>query len=162
MTAAHPSLPPLLFADTATSADQLYFSRVAVHDPFIAFGVGDRRITVQSALEFGRVKKASVFDEVLSLEEWRARAAKRWPRKHVGPAEIIAELAKAYRVRGFRVAEDFPTKLYLSLRALHVRLEVVDGPLFPERETKSSKETATIKQGNGLCSVVFIVAQRIL
>src|ERR1019366_8753964 len=67
-TVARTPLPPLLYADTATSSDQLYFSRVSVHDPFIAFGAGGKRITVQSALEFGRIKKARTFDAVLPLE----------------------------------------------------------------------------------------------
>ena len=74
---ARTPLPPLLYADTATSSDQLYFSRVSVHDPFIAFGAGGKRITVQSALEFGRIKKARTFDAVLPLEAWRARAIAR-------------------------------------------------------------------------------------
>jgi len=104
---AHTSLPPLLFADTVTSADQLYFSKVDVHDPFIAFAAGRKRITVQSALEFGRIKKAETFDVVLPLEAWRAKAAKRWPRRRVGSAEIIAELARAYRIHTFRIADDF-------------------------------------------------------
>ena len=30
--------PPLLYTDTLVSADMLYFGRVEVHDPFIAFG----------------------------------------------------------------------------------------------------------------------------
>lgn len=156
------TLPPLLYADTAANTDQLYFSRVAVHDPFIAFGAGERRITVQSALEFGRVKKAGVFDEVLSLEDWRGRAAKRLPRRQIGPAEIISELARAYRIKGFRVAEDFPTKLFLSLKALRVHVEVATGPLFPEREVKTPAEAAAIRGGNRLCSIGFTVAETIL
>jgi Xaa-Pro aminopeptidase len=155
-------LPPLLYAETSTSSDQLYFSRVDVHDPFIAFGVGEKRITVQSALEYGRVKKAGVFDEVLSLEEWRAKAAKRWPRRAAGAAEIIAELATAYRVRGFRVAEDFPAKLFLTLRTLRVNLEIADGPLFPEREIKTAAEATAIREGNRLSSIGFTVAEEIL
>lgn len=155
-------LPPLLYADSASSADQLYFSRVDVHDPFIAFGVGDRRITVQSALEFGRIKKARTFDEVLSLETWRARAGKRWPRRRVGAAEIIAELARAYRVRAFRVADDFPVALFLKLRSLGLRLELADGPLFPEREIKSAREATAIRDGNRLCELGFTVAEDIL
>jgi Xaa-Pro aminopeptidase len=156
------SLPPLLFADTTTSADQLYFSRVDVHDPFIAFGVRGKRVTVQSALEFGRIKKARTFDAVLSLEEWRARAAKRWPRRHVGPAEIIAELARSYHIPAFRVAEEFPVALYVKLRSLGLRIEIAEGPLFPEREIKSAREAAAIQEGNRLCSVGFTVAERIL
>lgn len=159
---ANTSLPPLLFADTTTSADQLYFSRVDVHDPFIAFSTGARRITVQSALEFGRIKKARTFDEVLPLEAWRERAVQRWPDRRVGPAEIIAELARAYHVRGFRVADDFPATLFLKLRSLGVRLELAEGPLFPEREIKSAREAAGIREGNRLCSVGFTVAEDIL
>lgn len=154
-------LPPLLYADTS-NADQLYFSRVDVHDPFIAFGAGRRRITVQSALEFGRIKKARTFDEVLSLETWRARASQRWPRRTIGAAEIVAELARAHRIRGFRVADDFPVSLFLGLRALGVRLELAKGPLFPEREVKSAKEAAAICEGNRLCALGFSAAERIL
>ena len=156
------SLPPLLFADTTTSADQLYFSGVDVHDAFIAFGVGTKRITAQSALEFGRVKKTGSFDAVLPLEEWRARAAKRWPRRRVGTAETIAELARAYRVQAFRISDDFPAALYVALRKLGVRLELSHGPLFPEREIKSPAEAAAIAEGNRLCSIGFAVAEKII
>lgn len=159
---ARSPLPPLLYADTASSADQLYFSRVEVHDPFIAFGVGSRRLTVQSALEFGRVSKARTFDEVLRLEEWRARAEKRWPGRRVGPAEIIAELAHAYRVKGFRVSDDFPASLYIKLNNLGVRLELAGGELFPEREIKSAAEAAAIREGNRLSAVGYAVAEKIL
>lgn len=159
---ARSPLPPLLYADTATSADQLYFSRVGVHDPFIAFGVGKKRITVQSALEFGRVKKARTFDEVLPLETWRARAEKRRPGHRAGPAEIIVELATAYRVRGFRVADDFPAALFLKLRALGLHVETAGGALFPERELKTAAEAAAIREGNRLSAVGYTVTEKIL
>ena len=159
---ARSPLPPLLYADTATSSDQLYFSRVSVHDPFISFGVGAKRITVQNALEFGRIKKARTFDAVLPLADWHARAAKRWPRRKVGPAEIILELARAYRLRGFRVPDDFPVALFLKLRALGLRIEPAGGPLFPEREVKTDAEAAAIREGNRLSAVGFAAAEALL
>ncbi len=159
---ARSKLPPLLYADTGTSSDQLYFSRVAVHDPFIAFEAGGKRITSQRALEFGRVKKARTFDVVLAQEEWQARAARRWPNRRIGIAEIIAELARAYRVRGFRVPDDFPVALYLKLRALGVRVEPAGGELFPEREIKTAAEAAAIREGNRLSAVGFAAAEAIL
>ena len=155
-------LPPLLFADTHTSADQLYFSRVDVHDPFISFLAGGKRITAQNALEFGRVLKAGTFDVVLPLEEWRARAAKRWRRRRVGIAETIAELARAHHVSAFRIADEFPSALYVSLHKLGLRLELSGGPLFPEREIKSSTEAAAIREGNRLCSLGFSIVEKIL
>ena len=155
-------LSPLLYADTATSSDQLYFSRVGVPDPFISFGLGKKRLCVQNALELGRVKKARTFDAVLPLADWQARAAARWPRRKAGPAEIIAELARAYRVRGFRVPDDFPVALFLRLRALGVKVEPAGGPMFPEREIKSDAEAAAIRAGNRLSAVGFAAAEAIL
>lgn len=155
-------LPPLLYADTGTSADQLYFSRVGVHDPFISFGAGRKRYTVQSSLEFGRVKKARTFDAVLPLEAWRDRARRRHPDRRVGVAEIIVELAKAHRVAGFRVADDFPAGLFLKLRDLGLKLELADGPLFPEREIKTAAEAKAIREGNRLSAVGFAVVEDLL
>ena len=159
---ARSPLPPLLYADTATSSDQLYFSRVGVPDPFISFGLGNKRLCVQNALEFGRVKKARTFDTVLPLADWHARAVARWPRRKIGPAEIIAELARVYRVRGFRVPDDFPVALFLKLRALGVKVEPAGGPMFPEREIKSDAEAAAIREGNRLSAVGFAAAEAIL
>ncbi|HVU23167.1 MAG TPA: Xaa-Pro peptidase family protein [Opitutus sp.] len=156
-----PTLPPLLYADTA-NADQRYFSGVEVPDPFIAFADGRRRIGVLSALEFGRVKKAGTFDRVLPLETWRERAGQRRRHRPVGVAETIAELARAHRIRAFRVADDFPAALFLKLRSLGLKLKLAGGPLFPERETKTAAEAAAIREGNRLCSVGFSVAEKIL
>lgn len=159
---ARSPLPPLLYADTATSADQLYFSRVEVPDPFIAFGAGARRISVQRALEFGRVTKAGTFDEVLAQEEWQVRAEKRFPGRKVGVAEIIAELARAHHVRGFRVPDDFPAGLFVKLGGLGVKLQLADGELFPGREIKTPAEAAAVREGNRLCAIGYAVAEKIL
>ncbi len=155
------SVPPLLYASTHTSADMLYFGRVEVHDPFIAFGAGRRRITAQRALEFGRVKRTSVFDAVLPHEEWLARAQKRYGTK-AGVAETIVELARAHALRRFRVADDFPANLYVKLVKLGLKLDFANGLLFPEREIKTAAEAAQVREGNRLCSVGFTAAEKIL
>jgi Xaa-Pro aminopeptidase len=152
---------PLLYADTHASADMLYFGRVEVHDPFIALGVGGRKITVQSALEFGRVKKTGAFDVVLPREKWLARARELYGPK-AGVAEIIAALAAHYRLRYFRVADDFPASLYVKLTKLGLRLTFADGLLFPEREIKTDREADCIREGNRLCTVGYAVAEKIL
>jgi len=155
------TLPPLLYASTHHSADMLYFGRVEVHDPFIAFGAWGKKYTVQSALEFGRVKKTGDFDVVLPLEACRARARARY-RGPAGPAEIIATLAREHGLRRFRVADDFPAHLYVKLTKLGLKLEFAGGLLFPEREIKSAREVEWIREGNRLCSVGFTVAEQIL
>ena len=152
---------PLLYADTHASADMLYFGRVEVHDPFIALGVRGKKITVQSALEFGRVKKTSVFDVILPREKWLARAQELYGAK-AGVAEIIATLAGHYRLRHFRVPDDFPASLYVKLTKLSLKLVFADGLMFPEREIKSDWETQCIREGNRLCTVGYLVAEKIL
>lgn len=154
-------LPPLLYADTRANPDLLYFGRVEVHDPFLAFGARGRKITVQGALEFGRVKRTGAFDTVLSREEWMERARRDFGPK-AGVAEMIACLAQAHRLRAFRVNDDFPAALYTKLRALGLRLEFADGLLFPEREIKTPAEAAAIREGNRLACVGFKVVEDVL
>ena len=153
--------PPLLYADTHSSADQLYFGGVEVHDPFIAFGAGRRKITVQSALEFGRVKRTGRFDVVLSREGWLEKAKARYGAK-AGMAEVIAGLAREYGLKRFRVPDDFPAWRWVKLAKLGLRLELAGGLLFPEREIKTPREAAAIREGNRLCSVGYTVAETIL
>jgi Xaa-Pro aminopeptidase len=155
------SPPPLLYADTHSSPDMLYFGRVEVHDPFIAFGAGRRKITIQSPLEFGRVKRTGDFDEVLPLEPWMERARQRYGAK-AGVAEIIACAAKEYGIRTFRVPTNLPAQLYLKLTKLGVRLVFPDGLLFPEREIKTAWEAGCIREGNRLCAAGFTTAEKIL
>ena len=156
-----PTPSPLLYAETHSNADMLYFGRVEVHDPFIALGVRGKKISVQSALEFGRVKKTSAFDVVLSREIYLARAQDLYG-PQAGVAEMIATLAGEYRLRHFRVADDFPAGLYVKLTALGLKLTFANGMLFPEREIKSAWEAACIREGNRLCTVGYAVAEKIL
>lgn len=158
--AAHP-IPPLLYADTHASSDMLYFGGVDVHDPFIAFGAGRKKITVQSALELGRVKRTSDFDQVLSLETWRDHAREAYGPK-AGAAEIIACLARQHGLKAFRIPDDFPAGLYHKLGKLGLKLELAGGMLFPGREIKSAAEAAAIREGNRLAALGYMTTEKIL
>jgi Xaa-Pro aminopeptidase len=153
---------PLLYADTEHSADALYFGRVEVPDPFIAFGVRGRKIAVVSALEFGRIRRESAFDRVLPLETWAKKARAAWPRRRASAAEIIALLARAHRQRRFKVAQDFPAGIYRKLLRLGIVLEIADGPLFPERTIKTAEEAAAIRKGNRCSAAGLAAAERML
>jgi Xaa-Pro aminopeptidase len=153
---------PLLYADTRTSADALYFGRVEVPDPFIAFGLGRKRCAVVSALEFGRVRRTSAFDRVLALEPLLARARAVWPRRKVGAAEVIALVARDVRVRRFTVSPDFPAGLYHRLGELGLRLDLADGLLFPAREIKTPAEASALREGNRCSALGIAAAARLL
>lgn len=154
--------PPLLFADTARSADALYFGQVSVPDAFIAFGLRGKKYAVVSALEFARVKRTSDFDVVLPLESYLKRARELWPQRKIGAAEVIALVAKEYNQSSFLVPDDFPAGIYEKLFELGLDLTPADGPLFPEREIKTAAEAAAIRQGNTCSAIGFAAAEKIL
>jgi Xaa-Pro aminopeptidase len=154
--------PPLLFADTERSPDALYFGRVNVPDPFIAFLSRGRKVAIVSQLEFGRVKKTSDFDVVLPLEAYIERARSLWPQRKPGPAEVIFLAAKDRNQTTFTVAEDFPAGVYDKLFELGLDLVIAEGPLFPARERKSPAEATAIREGNRCSALGFAAAERIL
>jgi Xaa-Pro aminopeptidase len=154
--------PPLLYADTDRSADALYFGRVDVPDPFVAFGLGGKKYAVVSPLEFGRVRKTSDFDVVLPLQRYQQRAREIWPQRKPGPAEVIYLVAKDHGQTRFTVPEDFPAGVYDKLYELGLDLEVSDGPLFPARELKTPAEIAALRAGNRCSALGFAAAERIL
>ena len=136
----HP--PPLLYADSERSPDVLYFGRVNVPDPFIAFGLRGKKYAVVGALEFGRVRKTSDFDVVLPLERYVQQARTCWPKGRPGPAEVICLVAKEHKQTRFTVPDDFPAGVFEKLGRLGLQLTVAEGALFPQREIKSPAEAA--------------------
>jgi Xaa-Pro aminopeptidase len=153
---------PLLYATPEISADALYFGRVSAPDPVLAFGVRGRKVAVVSALEFSRIRRKSAFDTVLPLEVWSRRASKAWPRRRTGIAEVIALLARRYRIDGFSVSGDFPAWVYERLRRLGLRVAPVEGTLFPERMIKSRAEAGALREGNRCSALGIAAAEKVL
>ena len=152
----------LLYSGSEHGADQMYFSGFRVGDPFISFGWRGKRFGVVNALEFGRARKESTLDRILPLEEWTATARKEFKTDQAGPAEVIATLARHFKIPGFRVPSDFPFGLATRLHALRVRLVPVDGTLFPEREIKSPAEARAIAEGNRCSALGFAAVEALL
>jgi Xaa-Pro aminopeptidase len=75
---------------------------------------------------------------------------------------VIALVAREMRARTLTVPADFPASLYLELRGLGVRLEIADGMLFPERETKTEDEARAIREGNRCSAAGIAAAERVL
>jgi Xaa-Pro aminopeptidase len=152
----------LLYTDTARSADALYLGQVSMHDPFTSFSLRGRKYAVASALEFGRVKRTSAFDVVLPLEAAQEAARKAFPGQKADPAQVIATVTRQLKAKTFVVPEDFPAGLFGRLVRLGVKLEIADGPLFPEREVKSAAEAAMIREGNACSAAGIAAAARML
>ncbi|MFH1498428.1 MAG: M24 family metallopeptidase [Verrucomicrobiota bacterium] len=151
----------LLYADTARSADLRHFARFTVPDPMIALRVRGEKIGVLNALEYGRAKKSSGFDTVLALEPLVEQARRQWPDTKPGPAEIIALLARKYRVKSFTVPDDFPAGLCDRVRAHGLALTTT-AALFPEREFKTPAEIRALREGNRASAAGIAAAERLL
>jgi Xaa-Pro aminopeptidase len=163
MVISMPVAPALLFySDTHVSTDLLYFGRFACHDPFIALEQRDRKVAILNALEFGRGLREGAWDLVLPLEPLIAAARKRYPAVRVGPAELIATHAARARLTKFRVPGDFPAGLCDRLRGLGLKVEVIEGPVFPARELKTRREALAIKAGNACAAAGFRAAEQLL
>jgi len=154
--------PPLLYAATERSADALYFGRVSVPDPFIAFGLHGRKFAVVSALEFSRVRRDSAFDVVLPLEAYLKKAREARPPRGNGAAGVILLLAREFRQARFTVPADFPAGLFERLAKGGLKLTVADGPLFPDREIKTAAEIAALREGNRCSALGIAAAERVL
>jgi Xaa-Pro aminopeptidase len=153
---------PLIYADTSHSADQLYFCRLYVPDPFISFAAGGKKYGIFNRLEFGRAQKESALDAVLPLEPLLERAKSRWPDRKCGPAEIIALLAAEHKLTEFAVPQDFPAGLADQLRAHSLAIIVAEGAFFPAREIKTVAEARAIRAGNRCAAAGIAAAERVL
>ncbi|HSY54544.1 MAG TPA: Xaa-Pro peptidase family protein [Opitutaceae bacterium] len=153
---------PLIYADTSRSADQLYFCRLYVPDPFISFAAGGKKKGVFNRLEFGRAQKESALDGVLPLEPLLERAKSRWADRKCGPAEIIALLAADHGLTEFAVPQDFPAGLTDQLRAHGLAIIVAEGAFFPAREIKTEAEARAVRDGNRCAAAGIGAAERVL
>lgn len=140
----------------------LYFGRVEVPDAFVALSAKGKKYAVVSALEFGRVKKASDFDVVLPLENYLKKAKEVWPQRRPGAAETIFLLSKELGVPSLVVPDDFPAGVYVKLFELGLNLETANGPLFPQRERKRPDEVEALRAGNRCSAAGIAAAERVL
>lgn len=152
----------LLYADSAQNADQLYLGRVNVPDAFISFTIGRKKYAVLNRLEFGRVKRESAFDVVLPLEAAAKVAREKFADRKITAAEIIAVVAREHKIKNFVVPEDFPVGIANRLSQLGVKLEIADGPIFPQREIKSDAEAKAIQEGNRCSAAGIAAAENVL
>ncbi len=153
---------PLIYADSESNADQLYFGKVFVPDPFLSFGLGNKKYALANALEFMRIKKESDFDVVLPLEEWQSKAKKTFRSKKAGLCEILRLIVAEYKVHSFIVAPDFPAGLALQLKKAKIKLKIAEGSLFSERIVKSDAEAKAIKAGNAASAAGIKAAEAVL
>ena len=131
----------LIYANTETSADMLYFAKMNIPDAVFAFTHRGKKCAVLSPLEIGRARKESDFDKIYAANGNTFGAL----------SEIFADLG----IREVEVPRDFPAAMFLKLRKAGLKISVCEGDFFPERRKKSEREKAEIKKANNAASAAF-------
>jgi Xaa-Pro aminopeptidase len=133
----------------------LYWSKIAIPDPFIAFEINGQKIAVVNSLELENMKKNSAFHDIINIDEVLC--------KNRDPAEIIKTLGAKYDVDKWSVPYDFPAGLWVKLKSEGTRLSFCEQERFIEERTiKSSEEIRYIKEACEITAKALDVAQSII
>lgn len=138
-----PSPARLIYADPESNADMLYATGFYAPDAFVFLRHKGKRTIVLSDLEVDRGRTDAAVDEVLSLsEELDVLGLK----KGAPVGEWLPLFLRKRRVSALEVPEGFPLGLSRKLEHAGIRLKVVEGLFWAERETKTEKELRHLKQ----------------
>ncbi len=125
------------------NADLYYATRFSAPDPILFVQAGGRSMLLASDLEIDRAKREAAVDRVLSLSEYRARAAAHTPQPT--SADLLHELFTELGVDTIEVPEGTSFALVDALRRKGYTVEGGPVPFFPERFSKSSEELRHMK-----------------
>lgn len=139
----------LIYANTESSSDMLYFAKMNIPDPVFAFTFKGKKFAILSPLEIGRARKESDFDEILPS------------RSNSQIADLIDAL-NALGISEVEVPRSFPSFEFVKLSGAGLKIKVADGDFFPGRRQKTERETAEIKRANFAAAQSFARVREIL
>jgi len=153
-----------LYASSESCADTLYLGGVFVPDPYLSIITSSGCYAVVSRLEYSRVRAHSKYDEVMLLDEIKAKAAKvlGLPEADIRPGQIMCYFAQRFAVKKVEVSENFPSVYYAVLHEAGYNLTVKEGLFFPKRMKKSDEEAKAIARGNAASAAGLRLAERVL
>ena len=133
----------LMVADSERDANMLYAVRMFVPDPFIYILHNGCPHLLLSDLEIDRARKKARHCKVLSLTEYQQKL-KDSGKKRPKAGDVIKIVLKELGVKRVHVPGDFPHGLARQLRDRKIKLKVLKGACFPEREIKNADEVKKI------------------
>lgn len=140
------SQPPKLIIDGSEScADLLYATKFSVGDPVIFLLDGKHSTILLSDLEIDRGKREAQVSEIVSLSEFNTEHETTLGKKPTLGDTAVAFL-KSRKVRHAIVPPTFPLGLANKLEAAGIKLEAVDGHLFPARQQKTAEELKLMRR----------------
>jgi Xaa-Pro aminopeptidase len=133
----------LIVADSEHDANMLYAVGMFVPDPFIYLRLKGKCHVVMNDLEIDRARKEARHCKILSLSQYQQKLGRKGG-ESPGFAQVIRQILRESKAKKIVVPASFPHGLARDLRRLKVKIKVADGPLFPEREEKTTDEIKKI------------------
>jgi Xaa-Pro aminopeptidase len=131
----------LIYAASPDSADMFYATRFHAPDAFLFLEHKGRTTVVLSDLEIDRGRREAKVDQILAISTLSAEIGGRPPL-----GVVAAYLLQKQKVRQVEVPSDFPLGLARVLEKAGLKVRPVEGHFWPERETKSAGELASIRR----------------
>ncbi len=147
----------LLYGDSRSNADILYFGGIFIPDPFFAFTLNGERCALLNPLELGRAKKHSHFDRIFDYAEIKKASSK--VKDFCG---ALIQILQKCRKKRLLVPSAFPAFALDILRSEGFDVAVEPGEIFPERSVKKRREVAEIEKANFVAAAGFSLVEEIL
>lgn len=134
--------PILLVGTAAESADLRYASGFGAVDPVVFLRDRKKGFLIVPMMELGRARREAargvqaLTPSDLNLKKTERRRISSW----------VLALLRSRRVRRIVVSPSFPIGIALRLRRAGIRLIVAGSAVFPERQVKTARETARIRE----------------
>lgn len=136
----------LIISASVVDADMYYATKFFVPDPFIYLEKNGQKHVVMSELEIDRARKSMKDFTIHSWSALEKKAKKSTDLNRPGIALIALTLLKSKKISKVVVPGNFPLSHARVLELNGVKVEPVQGSLFPERDLKSKKEIQYLKQ----------------
>lgn len=157
------SIARLFYSSPEIDADLLYVGRFRAPDPFLAIDAGDgTRIAVVSALEYGRARATSSFNEISDLETLTKSIRQQTGRDEIGIGDHVRFLMDRFEISDLVVSPCFPVGIFQQLKEQGLSVQVSKEPFVPERLRKSREEIEAIRDANRISATGIRRAEEIL
>lgn len=146
--------PVLLVGTALENADLRYASGFGAVDPVVHLRDGKKNFLVVPLMELGRARRESkrgvcvLTPSDFELKKKERRRISSW----------MLALLRDRRIRRVAVSPSFPVGIADRLRRAGIRLVVVKRAAFPEREVKSAREVAQIRETQRAAAAAMRVA----
>ena len=131
----------LMYADSGSSADMFYATRLPIDDPFLWWEFQGKTHVALSPLEIDRAIPLAQVSEVHPISEYLSDES-----TDRSAAALIKAVVTKHQIPGILVPESFPAGLLHKVKEAGVSSEIYFGEFFPERRRKTEQEIASLSE----------------